>query len=524
VFPLELLRVRTIKGQIKPVYADLTSENLDLATKLLWLFQTHVGKRKGDLFEKVSAYETIGFNYKLVRGLSLILERLSSFQVEAVVDPFFARRMIFEETNRRGLVSTAEMRSQVLNAIAKHFNVTDEELEKSFQADLESELVLKEFTPIDPSELLKRYNLALTQTLLFRSIFMEIKVSEHWKEVLRQIKFHGLMYSAENNGEVFSITVDGPLALFKLTQRYGTSMAKVLPTVVAAHNWEISSSILRVSQFGKRILKLNLTSSVVGNKIKPSRMLREGDDEAKFDSLVEEKFFKDFQSLNTAWKIIREPPPLIVGRHVFVPDFLFEKNGIKVYMEIVGFWTTKYLETKIKKLRQLQGIEILIAADEHLACDKLKQIKGQLIYYKGKVPLKPILNFLKSTEETFIQLELENLKLPQLDLNGDVVELRRLAKEYGVSNEALRRKLEGFNTESYTLVGDMFVSNEKLQEIDLKIASLTDPSLSQVIHVIEDEGIEKPFAILSTLDYDIQWQGLDLDNSSIRKKQRGRQR
>ena len=41
---------------------------------------------------------------------------------------------------------------------------------------------------------------------------------------------------------------------------------------------------------------------------------------------------------------------------------------------------------------------------------------------------------------------------------------------------------------------------------------------------IEDEGIEKPFAILSTLDYDIQWQGLDLDNSSIRKKQRGRQR
>ena len=81
MFPLELLRVRTIKGQIKPVYADLTSENLDLATRLLWLFQNHVGKRKGDLFEKVTAYETVGFNYKLVRGLSLILERLSSFQV-----------------------------------------------------------------------------------------------------------------------------------------------------------------------------------------------------------------------------------------------------------------------------------------------------------------------------------------------------------------------------------------------------------------------------------------------------------
>jgi predicted nuclease of restriction endonuclease-like RecB superfamily len=400
--------------------------------------------------------------------------------------------------------------------VAKQLNVTDEQLEKSFQADLESELVLKEFNPISPSELLKRYNLALTQTLLFRSTFMEVKVSEHWKEVFRQVKFHGLMYSAEISGDVFMITVDGPFALFKLTQRYGTSMAKVLPSVVAARTWEINASILRVNQFGKRIYQLNLTSAEVGDKIKPSNLLRERD-EAKFDSLVEEKFFKDFQSLNTDWKIIREPPPLIVGRHVFIPDFRFEKNGIKVYMEIVGFWTTKYLEMKIKKLQILQGVDILIAADEHLACDKLRQVKGQLIFYKVNVPLKPVLNFLKSRGEILVQLEMENLKLAPFNLNGDVVQLHRLAEEYGVSNEALRRKLEGFKVEGYTLVGDLFISNKKLQEIDLKIASLTKPSLSQAIRLIEDEGIEKPFDILSTLDYNIQWKGLDMNNSSIHK-------
>jgi hypothetical protein len=363
--------------------------------------------------------------------------------------------------------------------------------------------------------------LALTQTLLFKSTFMEVKVSEHWKEIFREIKFHGLMYSAETSGDKFMITVDGPFALFKLTQRYGTSLAKVLPIVVAAHTWEINASILRANQFGKRIYQLNLTSAEVGDKIKPSNLFREKDD-AKFDSLVEEKFFKDFQSLNTDWKIIREPPPLIVGRHVFIPDFRFEKNGIKVYMEIVGFWTTKYLEMKIKKLQQLKGVDILIAADEHLVCDKLKKVKGQLIFYKGNVPLKPILNCLKSRGETLVQLEMENLKLTRFNLNGDIVHLHRLAIEYGVSNEALKRKLEGFKVEGYTLVGDFFISNKKLQEIDLKIASLPKPSLSQAISLIEAEGIEKPFDILSTLDYDIQWKGLDLNNSSIHKKQRAR--
>lgn len=518
MLPLELLRVRTRTGQIKPVYADLNKENLDLAGTLLKLFQSHLGKHKGDLTDKVSACEMAGFDYRLVRGLSIILERLCVFQLEAVVDPPLARRMIFEEANRRGLIITSEMRNQVFHAVAKQLNVADEKLEEAFQADLESELVMKQFIPINPTELLKRYNLSLTQTLLFRSTFVEIKVSEHWKEILREIKFHGLMYSAEKSNNVFKITVDGPLSLFKLTQRYGTSMAKVLPAVVEAQTWEIDASVLRASQFGKRIYELTLKSAEVEDKIKSSNLRREGD-EAKFDSLVEERFFKDFQSLNTDWKIVREPPPLIVGTHVFIPDFSFEKNGIKVYMEIVGFWTKKYLETKIKKLQQLQSVDILIAADQHLACDKLKQVKGHLIFYKGRVPLKPILNFLKTRAETQIQFEIRNLKLEPLELEGDVVQLHKLAEEHGVSNEALRRKIEDFKVEGYTLIGDLFISNKKLKEIDSKIASLTNPSLSQALHLIEHDGIKKPFDILTKLDYDIQWKGLDTHKSSIRKKQ-----
>jgi len=346
---------------------------------------------------------------------------------------------------------------------------------------------------------------------------MEIKVSDYWKEVLRETKFRGLMYFAETKNGMFQITVDGPLSLFKLTQRYGTSMAKMLPSIVQSDNWEINGSVIRTGQFGKRIYKLRLTSVQVGDKIRSATLKRESG--VSFDSSVEEKFYRDFQSLESGWKITREPTPIITGRHVFIPDFCFERSGMKVYMEIAGFWTKKYLEKKIKKLQQLQGVDILIAADEKLACDKLKRVKGEVIFYKGKVPIKPIIEFLKSREEAHIQREIQDLDLSQLHLVGDAVDLQAIAREYAISDEALRKKLEGFKVDGYTLTGELFVSNKKLQDIEDKIASLSKPSLSQAISLIEVEGIRKPYDILSALNYGVQWNGLDMKNSSIYKKQ-----
>ncbi|NIS83234.1 MAG: DUF790 family protein, partial [Anaerolineales bacterium] len=499
MLPLELLRARTRKGRIEPVYADINPENLKFADTLLELFRRHVEKRKKELQARVAAYETAGSDYRLVRGLSVLLQRLCSFQVEAAVDPSLARRCVFEEASRRGLVVTKKQRQQIVQAVATRLNVTAEQLDQSLYADLDDELALKAFTPISAPDLLKCYNLSLTQTLLFRVTFLEVTVSDHWKEVLRAIKFRGLMYAAETRDGVFQITVEGPLSLFKLTQRYGTSIAKVLPAIVQADQWEINGSVVRTSPSGKRLYKLRLTSAAVGDCIKPTP-LTEDHGEPAFDSVVEEKFYTDFLALDSGWTITREPAPLIVGRHVFIPDFCFEKRGMKVYMEIVGFWTQKYLETKIKKLQQLHGVDLIIAANEQLACDKLKRIKGQVTFYKEKVPLRPIWKVLKAREETQLRREIQGLDLRRLQLEGDVIEVRTLAGKLGVSEKALRTKLDEIAVEGYTLAGEQIVSNEKLREIEEKLASMVDPSLSQTIRLLHDEGIGKPYGILAALN------------------------
>lgn len=516
MLPLDLLVVRTRKGFIQPVYAEINRGNLELATKLLDLFHADIGRRKRELLAKVSTFEMMGSDYRFVRGLSMILQRLSVFQMEAAVDPLLVRRMLFEEASRAGFVASEETRGRILSNVAHQFGISEEQLEKAFTADLDDESVLREFEKVSPSKLLKMYNLSLTQTLLLRSTYMEFRVSSHWKEILRSIKFRGLMYSAETRDGLTRIIVDGPFSLIKLTQRYGASLAKVLPLIVAADSWEISASIVRSGQFGKRIFQLRLTSTQVGEKIRPVTS-QEGEKIA-FDSAVEKRFFRDFQSLDSGWKLTREPTPLTAGRHVLIPDFSFEKRGIEVYLEIVGFWTEKYLKNKIKKLRQLKGVDIIVAVNEKLACEKLKRVKGKVIFYKKRVPLKPILETLRDREKAILQRETQELDLSRLKLDKEVVGLREIAEKFGVSDEALKMKLKEAGVERYTLTGEVLVSDGKLKEIEMKIVSLPSRSLSAAVRMIEREGIGTPYDVLSALDYTIKWNGLDLDKSQIHKK------
>jgi predicted nuclease of restriction endonuclease-like RecB superfamily len=518
LLPTNLLRARTAKGQIYPLYADLDDENLRLAEKLIKLFQGHVGKRKGELLDEVTAFEMTGFDYRLVRGLSMTLQRLCNFQPESAVNPQEARKAIFEEASRRELAATDEMRKEILESAAKRVNVPLDQLEEAFYADLDEELILKDYRAIPATELLKRYNLSLTQTLLFRATYIDVEVSDHWKEILRQIKFRGLMYSAETRNGAFHITVEGPLSIFKLTRRYGTSIAKILPTIVQSSRWEINGNIVRIGESGKRLYKMRLTSAQTGEKARPASVLKNVN-EAMFDSSVEERFFSDFQALHSGWRITREPSPLIAGRHVLIPDFSFEKAGVKVYMEIVGFWTREYLERKIEKLQLIKEIDMLVAADEKLACDKLRRAKGKVIFYKTKVPLRPILDFLKVKEETVLQREIQDFDASHLSLEGDLVKLQKIAEQAGISEEALRRKLP-FHVDGYTLAGNLFVSNRKLKEIDLKLSTMDNLSLSQAINLLEEEGVKTPYDVLSALEYSIRWNGLDPKNSSICKKQR----
>jgi len=502
---------------IKPVYASIDDANLEAAKTLLEIFEENIGERKGELLDEVRQHEETGFDYRFIRGLATLLERRCLFEAKSSLNSQNVRRLTFQEASKYRTVASQEDRDEILRKVADSLNVSPGEVEEALYGDLEEQLILKEFKPIDPEDLLRQYNLSLTQTLLFKSTYIEFTARSNWQRIFRKIKHLGLMYSAERKPEGFWVTVDGPLSLFKLTERYGTSQAKLLPEIVGAEGWRIKASIVKGGEDGGggRVLQLELNCSDVGCMLKHTSPAPSED--GFFDSSVEERFSRSFQSLGLGWKLAREPEPLTAGTHVFIPDFSFQKDNTQVYMEVVGFWTQEYLERKVQKLQQLSGVDLIVAVDESLACSKLKHVKGRIIYYKRDVPLRPVVDFLREFEERRLLSQVTSLKNMEIKLEGEVVTVAGIADRLGVSEEAVKRDLADRNTQGYRLIGDALVSEAKLARIDSRLSMLQEKMLSKAVRLIEEEGLGNSDLLLKALGYRVKWHGLDMEKATLQK-------
>jgi uncharacterized protein len=541
LLPSDLMRVKISRGKIRPVFVALDSE--PLARSLVDIYREGVGRKKGELVERLKAVENQGHDFKLVRGLSALLDRRCVFEADSGgMNPVEARRAVFREASRAKASSAGE-RERVLREVSAGLGVSAEGLERTLFSDVDDELILRGFEPLDPKALLKGYNLSVAQTLLFKALRVEFSASGNWKNIFRSVKWLGLIYSVErpaqgSTGEReahgaqdrFTVSMDGPLSLFKMTERYGTAIAKLLPQIAASDSWAIKAEILARSRGGK-VYSFEIDSEEakgliagVGTEEGEGQPSRQSSRAGTYDSTTEATFASAFLSYGTGWRLRREPEPLVAGTHVLIPDFVFEKDGMRVFLEVVGFWTPEYLERKIAKLSLVSGVDMIIAADESLACSGLKRLGGNalVIYYKREVPLKPIIEHLREREGSVVREQVERIKgeggAGGFTFEGDVVNIEDAAKQRGVSVASTRVALQGFVPAGYARVSDrLFVSRPKLDEIDGKLRGVE--ALSEALAVIEACGVkEEGGKVLDALGYTSVWEGLEMDKVKISKK------
>jgi hypothetical protein len=517
MLPFNLLIARSRAGKIRPVYVPVDHAHVTLASDLVEGFQKHLGRRKGELLEALERYEGLGYDYRLIRGLSTLLERRCSFQAESQIDPREARRRVFAKANRHALVATEEVKKAVVSGAASTLRISPQQLEASLWSDLDEELVLKDFMPIAGEDLLRQYNMSLTQTLLFKATAMEFEAGGNYKQIFRRIKYLGLMYTVQKEDGSFKVTVDGPMALFKLTDRYGTSLAKLLPTVVEAGEWRLKATIVGGERHSPRILQLELDSSDVGDSVR-SPSAEPAEERSVFDSSVEERFARSFEAAGTGWRLRREPEPFVVGRHVMIPDFSFEKDRMKAYLEVVGFWTEEYLAKKVQKLKEVRASNMVVAVDKSLGCSRFKGLRVEVIFYEREVPVKPIIDYLRAIEEEGIAKQVESLATAGLRLESDVVSLEELTEQFQTSKGAVRRWLQSAPVKGYRLIGDLLISEKKLDDIKKKVGELGETRLSAVTELIRNMGVGAPHQVLGALGYTVKWDGLDQDKAIISKK------
>jgi predicted nuclease of restriction endonuclease-like RecB superfamily len=528
MLPSNLFSGKVRKGKVVPNYLPLEAASISLAKNIIGIFQESVGKKRGYLLTRLEELESAEkTDYKTLRGIAAILNRRCTFIVDSKVEPMSARTAVFEEASKRR-IATTQQKQQLLVELSASMNLLPGELEESMFKDLEEEQVLTAFDPVGPLLLVQAYNLSLAQTALFKSVSMEFVASGNWKRIFRDIKRFGLMYSVERReNDRYAVFLDGPLSLFKMTERYGTSLAKLLPTIVAGDSWSFNAEIVDRRK-NNRILRFE------ENKGSAPEFagLFDREEEPLFDSSVEERFASKFNSLNTGWELRREPEPLIAGRYVLIPDFSLEKYGFKIFMEIVGFWTKEYIERKLSKLASLTpDTRIIVALNENLRCSeaKLAEVRSKavmLLTYSREVPADAIISYLKTIEQAAEEKLVEELRTSKNDFTGEVVSLEQVARDRNVPLQIVKRALTGSDLKGYKMIGDFLLSESKIETIREKVeeefASGDSVPLGVASRVIESLGAPvSPAEILAYLGYEIQWSGLDYDASKVKRKALG---
>lgn len=506
------------KGEIAPRYAKLSAENLEVASRLIEKYKSHMGEKKKALKAFVSDLENAGYEYRFVRGLALLLDRRGAFTCNSAVNPVELRKKIFEAAEKFGLPTILESRRRILEAVASDLTLALENIEASFYADLDDELILEKFNPPTAPELLEQYNLSLAQTLLFDSVELSFTASGNWQNLFYTVKKLGLIYEAYRDGGCFWVKVDGPVSLFKLTKRYGVSIAKLLPALVANSEWTVNAKILW--KYTNEICNFKLDSRKHGSLLwKPILQAP-----LSYDSAVEGDFAVQFQAVRSGWVLKREPEPVVAGNRVIVPDFSFERAGLKVFMEVVGFWTEEYLLRKAEKLKQVQA-RILLLVDEALACEKLvaleKRPQLHFIYYRDRIPLAPVLRYLEKAFEEVKDREVKFLESLPVKFTEPVVSYAEFADRVGVSVEAVKAVFAVKPPVGYVAMPNILVNKEKLEQINSRIEEclkqLGKLTLSEATRIIEAEGVSDASSALTQLGYKIRWRGISSEQAEVSK-------
>jgi len=495
-------------GGYHPQFADDDDEAL--AGRVIGVYQGHVGETRRNLDDALGEIEREADDFKLVRGFAKLLERESSFETRAPVDPERARRRAFRAAESVGVVSE-DGRRTALSRAADEFGVEGAELETALYADREDRQVLTELAvPYSPAELVAQYNLSLAQTALFDATEMRVRSSDP-KALVSVVKRLRLMYEIEKREGRREVRVTGPDALFRATRRYGTRFARLLRTVPKAVEWRIEATI--DDRGTEREMVLTDADPVRVPDAEPVA-------EVSFDSGVEADFAARFESLDLDWKLRREPEPLEAGSRVMIPDFAFDyvpasvANGdsskesdgahadFRVFFEIVGFWTPEYIEKKLDTLERLEDVDMLVAVDESLGIgEEIVARDHRVIPYAGTVPLKAVRDALRTYEDRLVADAAAGL--PEAIVpDRDVVGLADLAADYGVSVDAVERRA----FPEHDLVGRTLVRPAVLEDLAARI----EPGmrLKEAEAVLAEYDLTDASAVLSAIGYRVAWEGL----------------
>jgi len=403
VLTADLIQARVKRGFVEPFYIDAShADSLQLAKALIEMFQAHGGKPRRELDAQLRDYRGSGTGFLLHRGLAKLLEDRSEFGTVAALEPPDLRRAVFETAAaaHRNSAAAPVDRAAVFQKVSEDLQLPVEACEGSLYADLKEEQLLEKFKVCTPQWLLNRYNLALAQAVLLRATALEVELPRQkpsrYRQLFHRMKFCQLLYQVEGSAKAgYRFRLDGPLSLFKSSQRYGLQMANFLPALLHCEGWKLEADVLWGKQ--RREKKFRLTAKA---GLEPPNPVR-GRWQPEEMRWMQEQFGK----LKSVWELATKAELVdLGGRGVLVPDYVFthSASGRRVLMEVFGFWRRGAIDSRLALLREHGPENLILALGKGLNVgeEALEDVPGEVYLFRqapiAREVLKRLEGFLKS--------------------------------------------------------------------------------------------------------------------------------
>jgi Uncharacterized conserved protein len=134
-----------------PIFAEINDENLFIADSIIKCYEENLNKKISNLNDSLKELEfmanSLGYDFKFIRGLKALLDRRIHLHEEDDNLAFEIRNNVFELCNKmfNGAAISKEERDFVLRHVAEKYSLPEEKVEELFLSVYEDEKIIKGF-------------------------------------------------------------------------------------------------------------------------------------------------------------------------------------------------------------------------------------------------------------------------------------------------------------------------------------------------------------------------------------------
>jgi predicted nuclease of restriction endonuclease-like RecB superfamily len=314
-----------------------------------------------------------------------LLDRLGRDRTRAPIPPRRIREAVFLARSAQ-----AGPRHVVLETAAGTIGVAPDIALAYLFADLPEERSVGPLPgDLTPISLIPLANLDVVQHLLRRTVRLTLSIDSQSRPLIRAARARGLICAVHKTvpSERALLSLSGPLAVIRHSTLYGRALASLARYLPECGSYHLQARCL-------------IDGQVLSYELRAGEVDFPGVESRRFDSRLEERFHKEFQRLAPNWDILREPEPVEARGHLIFPDFLLRHRhepGRQWWLEIVGFWTRRYLEKKLAGLRQAGLRRMILCVDADRACREEELPPGaELVRFRRRIDVAAVVSLIEA--------------------------------------------------------------------------------------------------------------------------------